>query len=169
VTGGDVPPELSRIVAVDRLPADFAVTADTAECAALASRLHIPAVLSLACRFTLRRQGATVTAQGVLEADVVQSCVVSLDPVEQRVEDRFTVRFVPEGREPTDEDPEAPDEIPYSGSTIDLGEATTEQLALALDPYPRRDDAALDPAALHPEPSAFGSLSALRPGNRVKP
>jgi hypothetical protein len=79
------------------------------------------------------------------------------------VEDRFTIRFVPDGREPTDDDPEAPDEIPYQGSTIDLGEAATEQLALALDPYPRLPGAELDPAARDREPSPFGSLTALRP------
>jgi uncharacterized metal-binding protein YceD (DUF177 family) len=156
-------PELSRPIAVDRLPPEFAVQASPTECAALALRLHIEAVESLICHFTLRRQGSVITAEGVLEADVVQTCVVSLDPVGQRVEDRFTIRFVPDGREPTDDDPEAPDEIPYQGSMIDLGEAATEQLALALDPYPRLPGAELDPAARDAEPSAFGSLSALRP------
>jgi uncharacterized metal-binding protein YceD (DUF177 family) len=160
---GSSPPELSRIVAVDRLPPDYAVQASPGECEALAARLRIEAVESLVCHFTLRRQGAVVTAQGVLRARVTQTCVVSLDPVIQQMEDRFTVRFVPEGREPTDDDPEAPDEIPYVGSVIDLGEAAVEQLALALDPYPRRPDAELDPAALDPEPSPFGSLAAFKP------
>ena len=155
-------PELSRVVSVDRLPPHVTVEADAAECAALAGRLNIPAVRSLFCRFTLRRQGAVVLADGVLAADVTQSCVVTLDPVEQHVDDRFTVRFVPDGSEPKDDDPEAPDEIPYQGSSIDFGEAATEQLALALDPYPRRDDAELDPAAHDSEASPFGSLSALR-------
>jgi hypothetical protein len=156
-------PELSRLIAVDRLPPEYAVQASPPECAALAARLQIEAVESLVCHFTLRRQGSVITAEGILEADVVQTCVVSLDPVGQRVEDRFTIRFVPDGREPTDDDPEAPDEIPYQGAIIDLGEAATEQLALALDPYPRLPGAELDPAARDPEPSPFSSLSALRP------
>ena len=56
------------------------------------------------------------------------------------------------------------DEIPYEGDRIDLGEATVEQLALGLDPFPRRpgvraaprrstdaDSApAAEPAADHP-------------------
>ena len=156
-------PELSRVVAVDRLPATLMVHATPDECLALATRLHIPEVRALTCRWTLRKQGAMVEAQGALEADVVQSCVVSLEPVEQHVSDRFTVRFVPEGKEKDNEDPDAPDELPYQGSTIDLGEAAAEQLALALDPYPRHPDAELDPAAIEPDPTGFGVLAALRP------
>ena len=156
-------PELSRPVAVDRLPPSLVVEATAPECLQLAQRLQVPEVRSLWCRFTLRRQGAVVTADGVLEADVVQSCVVSLEPVEQHVADRFTVRFVPSGRETDDEDPEAPDEIPYTGATIDLGEAAAEQLALSLDPYPRDPAAELDAAALDPEPAPLGALAMLRP------
>lgn len=154
-------PELSRVVAVDRLPPEMTVKATPEECAALAARLQIPAVHGVSCRFTLRKLGAVVTAQGILEADVVQSCVVSLDPVQQRVEDRFTVRFIPEGREASD-DPDAPDELSYTGSTIDLGEATSEQLALALDPYPRAQDAELDPAARDSGATPFATLSSLK-------
>ncbi len=140
-------PELSRAIPVDRLPAASTVEATAAECAALAVRLRIPAVRSLRCDFTLRRQGEAVAAEGVLRAVVVQSCVVSLEPVEQAVAERFTLRFVPAGREQDGDDPDAPDELPYDGGRIDLGEAAAEQLALGLDPYPRHPDAVLDPAA----------------------
>ena len=155
---------MSRSVAVDRLPPSMLVEASAAECVLLAQRLHILEVQSLWCRFVLRRQGTVVTADGVLEAEVVQNCVVSLEPVAQRIQDRFTVHFVPEGREDADDDdPESPDEIPYQGGTIDLGEAAAEQLALSLDPYPRCPDAELDPAALDPDPAPFASLAMLRP------
>lgn len=152
-------PELSRVVALDRLPAAFAVEADPAECRALAARLGIPAVLALSCRFALRRIGDRVLAEGVLAAQVVQSCVVSLEPVEQAVHDTFAIRFVPAGTEADDGDPEAPDELPYEGARIDLGEAAAEQLALALDPYPRREDAVLDDAAAEASGGAFAALA----------
>ena len=155
--------ELSRLVAVDRLPATLMIEATAVECAALAVRLGIPDVLRLSCRFVLKGRGAFVQAEGTLAADVVQSCVVSLEPVEQVVSEMFVIRFVPSGRESDDADPEAPDEIPYEGGTIDLGEAAAEQLALALDPYPRLPEAELHPAATDDGGSAFGSLSALRP------
>ena len=154
--------ELSRMVAVDRLPAAMTVEATPAECAALAVRLRIPAVHALRCRFELRRQGDTVLAEATLDARVEQSCVVSLEPVAQTVQERVSLRFVPSVDEDADEDPEAPDELPYDGRTIDLGEAAAEQLALALDPYPRHPDAELDPAATEEPAGAFAGLGGLR-------
>ena len=140
-------PELSRPVSTERLPAKLLVTADETELQALARRLAIPAVQGMACRFSLARRGDVVTAEGDLVARVVQTCVVSLELVEQDVHERFTVRFVPAGQEAEDDDPDMPDELIYQGSSIDLGEAAAEQLALALDPYPRHPDAALDAVA----------------------
>ena len=159
-------PELSRIVSVDKLPAAVTVEASAAECVALATRLRIPAVESLHCRYTLTRIGDVVAAIGVLQARVVQSCVVSLEDVAQDVGERFALRFVPAGQERHDEDPDEPDELPYAGVQIDLGEATAEQLALSLDPYPRHPDAVLDPGAqddsdLDGNPAPRG-LAALR-------
>lgn len=158
-------PELSHPVSAEHPPAAVTVTATPAECAALAERLRIPAVESLSCRFTLRALGATVEAEGELDARVVQSCVVSMEPVAQAVREYFALRFVPEGQETDDDEPDSPDEIPYAGTRIDLGEAAAEQLALALDPYPRHPDAVLDDAAADPDGAAspFGTLAALRP------
>ena len=137
-------PEMSRPVAVDRLPDEILVEANEAERELLARRLRIEAVPSLACRFRLRRVGAAVLAEGALDARVVQSCVVSLEPMEQEVHELFALRFVPAGEEREDDDPEALDELPYEGGRIDLGEAAAEQLALALDPYPRRPEVMLE-------------------------
>ena len=162
--------ELSRRVAIDRLPETVTVEADAGERSAVAARLRIPDVRMLRCRFSLRRRGPVVDADGALEADVVQECVVSLDPVEQHVAERFSLRFVPDGQETLDDDPESPDEIPYRGTSVDLGEATTEQLALALDPYPRHTEAALPDAATDVQAEDGGAGDAtwtrlLRPKN----
>ena len=70
-------------------------------------------------------------------AAVTQTCVVSLDDFNATVEEVFQARFVPSGDESDDIDPESEDELPFEGNLIDLGEAAAEQLALALDPYPR--------------------------------
>ena len=64
---------------------------------------------------------------------------------------------------PTDvTDPESVDEIAFVDGTLDLGEAAAEQLALALDPYPRAPDAVMpdisDEQAAHP----FAALERLR-------
>ena len=46
---------------------------------------------------------------------------------------------MPRGKESEGaDDPDHPDELPYDGASLDLGEATVEQLALGLDPYPRQ-------------------------------
>jgi len=142
------PAEFSRPLAVARLPREGLerlVEANPAECEALARRLRVPAIARLSCRFALMpgRQGRVV-AEGDLEALVTQTCVVSLEPFEAVVRERFELHFVPTGSESEDPDPELPDETGYPGETIDLGEAAAEQLALALDPYPRRPGVAQD-------------------------
>jgi hypothetical protein len=141
-------PEFHRPVAVDRIGAaglDQRVAASPAECAALAARLGIPAVGSLACAFRLTRaEGGRIAAAAWLEARLVRESVVSLEPFEADHVEDFAVVFVPEAALAEDPDLDAPDEIPYGGGMIDLGEAAAEQLALTLDPYPRRPGEALD-------------------------
>ena len=158
-------PELSRLVLAERIgAAPFAVRveANEEECRALAVRMRIPAVLGLSCDFLLCREGAeTIHAEGRLSARVLQACVVTLDEFEAELTESFTVRFVPEGAESPEIDPEAEDEISYRGRTIDLGEAASEQLALVLDPYPRRPGALLPEAEAAP-PGPFAGLGALR-------
>ncbi|MGK7869336.1 YceD family protein [Falsiroseomonas sp. E2-1-a20] len=122
------------------------------ECAALAARFAIPAVERLEARLTLTPEtGGTTRLTGTLEADVVQDCVVTLDPVPQQVRTRLDLRILPPGTPATDDDPDSPDEVETTGNGVDLGEVVAEQLALALDPYPRAPDAAIPPE-LEPAP-----------------
>ena len=159
-------PELHRPVAVDRIgPRGMTVDIEAKpdELPAVAARLHVVALESLHCAFKLRRVGAsTVEAQGVLHARVTETCVVSLDPFSHGVEETFTVHFVPPGAEDDNPDPEAVDQIAYTGGAADLGEAAVEQLALALDPFPRKPGAALPAEAAEGTPSPFAALLACR-------
>jgi uncharacterized metal-binding protein YceD (DUF177 family) len=156
-------PELYRPLAVDRVGPgglEVEVRASEAECQALAARMAIPAVRDVVCRFNLTAApGGVVLAAAHLRALVVRACVVTLDAFETVTEERFRVCFVPAGRLSDDDDPESDDEIAYQGGTIDLGEAAAEQLALALDPYPRKPDAAFpDPDQAAAE-SPFAALA----------
>jgi hypothetical protein len=45
---------------------------------------------------------------------------------------------------------------------IDLGEATTEQLALALDPFPRKPGAEIPPEAKEAPEGPFAALGRIR-------
>jgi hypothetical protein len=165
-------PELHRPTATDRIPVSgmtVDVQADAAECEAIAARLMIPAVKKLSCRFVLTRPlaGATtkrpgeILAEAHLRATLVRECVVTLEPFTTQTEERFRVRFVPGGTEIDDEDPESDDEIGYDGAAIDLGEAAVEQLALTLDPYPRKPGAELPPEASDAESGPFAALVRL--------
>jgi len=138
------------------------VEATPAECAALAVRMNLPAVLTLSCTYHLLREGRDrVLARGVLRATVTQTCVVSLDDFDATVEDVFQVRFVPSGEEADDIDPDSDDEIPFEGNTIDLGEAAAEQLGLVLDPYPRMPGVEMPAIEDEPEPHPFAALRRL--------
>ena len=179
---GQPSPEFSRSVAIDGIPAYgpgaatvVSVTATAAELAALALRMRLPAIQALRCRFELARiggRGFIIGASGLLEARVTQVCVRTLDPFEAELRERFSIRFVPAGKESESDDPEADDEIPYDGGEIDLGEAAAEQLALALNPYPHKPGAALPADVVAedaPEAEAANPFAALIGRSNARP
>lgn len=127
-----------------------------------------------------RRDG--VIAKGRLKAQVVQACVVTLDPVEQAIDEEFEIFFLPEeaanrfagegasGEIDVDFEGEDPPEAIVAGE-IDLAAIALEQLALALDPYPRAKGAATAASRLSREepeekdegrPSPFAVLAKLK-------
>ena len=161
------PLELSRTLPADRVgPSGYTLTieATAQECAAIARRLLVPSVEALRCDWSLRpAPHGVVEAEGSLRARLHQECVVSLDPFSVELVDEFAVRFVPAGEESeTADDPDEPDELPIDDGMLELGEATVEQFALALDPYPRMPGAIL-PADLTDAPETpFDALAKLR-------
>jgi uncharacterized metal-binding protein YceD (DUF177 family) len=166
-------PEFSRPIRLAPEPREVVLDSNAAERAALAARFGILGIHALGARVHLRPEpGGTIRARGTLSAEVEQACVVTLEPVRQRVEAAFDLRILEEGELPADEDPESPDEIESQGGTVDLGEAVAEQLALALDPYPRAEGAELPefdppeaPEPTPPErPNPFAGLAKLRRG-----
>jgi hypothetical protein len=158
--------ELSRPVAVERIGRTGGVTvveAGETECLAIATRLMIPAVRLLQCRWQLRLgENGLIEAEGTLQAQVTQTCVVTLEPFDTSLIESFSVHFVLEGNLSSSEDPEDPDEIVYDGVTLELGEATVEQLALALDPYPRSPAAELPAMPDEGENGGFAALAKWR-------
>ncbi|MDE2459071.1 MAG: DUF177 domain-containing protein [Rhodospirillales bacterium] len=151
----------------------FTVIADAAQRAALAVRFGLPAISRLEGRFTLQHErSGTITAALAMHASVTQICVVTLELFEATIQDVAALRFVPEAamRQPLGDDtleedltPDAldsPDEIPYANDIIDLGAALAEQLALTLDPYPRKPAAALPDTATDDNANPFAALAA---------
>ncbi len=91
-----------------------------------------------------------VRVRGEVHAEIVQSCIVTLEPIEAKVDAEIDTIFVPENsrlaRLPLDENgeliisAEGPD-IPetFSGDTLDAGAIAEEFFELAIDPYPRKE------------------------------
>ncbi len=166
MSSGQHKPELYRPLALDRIGArglDITVEASAEERAAIAERLLVVGIPSLQCQFSLKQATRRVIeARGHLQARVLRTCVVSLDDFEAVVDECFRLRFVPDGTESDDPDPESEDEVPYAGAALDLGEAAVEQLALALDPYPRKPDAELPTPEADAPAHPFAGLASLR-------
>jgi hypothetical protein len=138
--------EFPRPIRVSNLPEagqHLRLEATSAECAALAARLGLLALHALTAELRLRGESAGgIRVDGHIEASLEQACVVSLEPVAQRVRDAFTLRILPEGQIPS-EDPDSEDEVECDNGIAELGEVMAQLLALALDPYPRLEGAQL--------------------------
>ncbi len=148
--------------------AEIEVVADADEREAVAARLGVAAIAELACRFRLAMvpgEFGRLIGDGFLRARLTRDCVVTLDPFEERIAEAFRVRFVPEGSESDDDDPEADDEVPYASAMIDLGEAAVEQLALMMAPYPRKPGVALAEDVEEQSASPFAALARFRPSD----
>ena len=118
------------------------IAADAGERAALARRFGVAVIESLAATIRLERDRDAVRFSAHFVADVVQSCVVTLEPITSRITKDFGVLFAPAaGTAGTVEvAAEGDDDLaePLNGDTIDLGEVVAENLGLNLTPYPRR-------------------------------
>jgi hypothetical protein len=179
---------ISHPVAVANLPGRVStvrLSADEGQRKATAKLLKIIAVDALDAEITLEPRGARVIVGGLVRAKVRQACVVTLEPVEQRVEEPVDFVFAPEEeaaeaerrvhaaaekaeREGKLEDlaelfasNNLPD--PIINGEIDLGHVVAETLAVGLDPYPRKEGAVFEqPAASIGETSPFAALGKLK-------
>lgn len=147
-------PEFSRLFPVEKLrdrTMRERIEANEEECEGLANRLDIVALKHLSADLALQsaRGGTVVEVEGTLEADVVYTCVVTLEPFESHIKESFTSYFarpdqIPKPENEDVEDERAPEPIGPSGE-IDLGELAAQQLSLALDPHPRKPGAVFVP------------------------
>ncbi len=163
----------SHPVAVAKIPAagtQVTFTANAAERAALAEVAGVREILEAQASFHLTHVRGAILAQGRVSGLIGQDCVVTLEPLENRVEEDIDVIFAePDSaaaatpKVDIDEDEPDPPEIIVNG-TIDLGRLATDMLFLGIDPYPRKADAAFTAAveASDPEEHPFAALKALQ-------
>ena len=169
--------EFSRPIAADQIgpqETEREIVANATERARLVERFGLLALDRLSATLSLKRgRGGLIQVHGRLEAEVVQACVVTLEPVRSRLSESFTVAF---GTGPTAatgavviglEEADPPEEL--IEGRIDLGETVAQQLAVALDPYPHApaaDETAAAPdegeADAEKKASPFAALARLR-------
>jgi hypothetical protein len=127
------------------------LVADEGERRALAARFDLVRIDRLEAEVTVTRDGAALEGAGMLEADIVQSCAVSAEDLPVAI------------REPLVElEADDLDEIPFNGTTVDLGEAVAQSLALAIDPFATGPEADQARALLKDEgASPFAALKGL--------
>lgn len=180
-------PEFSRIVKTDEQVSakeKLAIEANEKERAALAKRFELVSIDSLKAELTISTaSNGEVTVRGPMTAEIVQNCVATLEPVPELVEDTIEVLFSPHVSE--DDLPSDPDDLedlseeelmalldqpePLVDGKIDLGEVVAQFLAVAMNPYPRKEGAEL-PAAVTTEeeadeekrPNPFAQLAGLK-------
>lgn len=146
------------------------LAANETERAAIANRLGLLALDRLESAVTIARDGDEIRAQGRIRASVSQACVASGDPVPAMIDERVELLFRPEPTGSPDEEIELSEEdcdvVFHDGREIDLGGALADELALALDPYPRSagaEDALRDAGVLSEEQAGpFAALAALK-------
>ena len=146
----------SHSVSVNDIPAAgrrFHIEADEEDRRRLTAELGIVEIAKLAADIEIRPgEGRTFAVRGTIDAAVVQTDVVTLEPVAQIVSEEIDMRLVPAERhdagtkrrvEPPATGVEEPDV--YRNGRIDLGAIASEHLAMALDPYPRGEGVEFSP------------------------
>ena len=159
------------------------IEADQAVRNAVADVGGLREVLLVQASFDVTPQsGGRFRVAGHVRARIGQNCVVTLEEIENDIDESVDVVFAPPEQVPemaalvdeAEEDEEVPDPPePIENGMIDLGRVATDALFLAVDPYPRKPGAVFEPVveAADPEDHPFAALKALKadpkkPGTR---
>lgn len=144
--------ELSRPLKVDGIPRggiEEKIVARDKERQALIKRFDLKDLSRFEAMLNVDHgRDRMFTVRGHLRADVVLSCVVTLEPVELTVREDIDIFFAPKRMISSAEDMtelgdwEQPE--PIEGGIIDLGELLVQYFAAALPLYPRKEGACLD-------------------------
>jgi hypothetical protein len=167
--------ELAWEHAVQDIPEDgLAVerSASPEERESIARSLELPGCRSLSVRYALvPRGGGHVHLSGSLQAQVEQTCVVTLEPLLNDVAASFKVDFWPETEMPepssgaVDMQEDEADLEPIVAGRIEVGRVVFESLAGAIDLFPRKPGVTFE----QPEggggssrPSPFAALARIK-------
>ena len=151
------------------------IEADQAVRDAVANVGGLREVLSAQAAFDVTPQsGGRFHVAGHVRARIGQTCVVTLEEIENDIDEPVDLIFAPPEQIPqmaalVDEAEEGDEDVPdppepIENGMIDLGRVATDALLLAVDPYPRKAGAVFEPVveANDPEDHPFAALKALK-------
>lgn len=163
-------PKTIRLGEVPQSGLKVELSPDEAQRKAIARSLDLVALNRLEARVRVIPWLDGVQIDGAFSADVVQTCGVTLERLDNAVSGDFMVRAVPEGsvHAPTEEDEadlaldadDPPDVL--ERDEIDLSAYVIEHLSLEIDPFPRKPGAAFTQTTDEPDLSPFAALKKLR-------
>jgi uncharacterized metal-binding protein YceD (DUF177 family) len=147
------PPAMAPPLRVARLarnaPTEFDIRPDAEARRALAAHLGIDKLRKLRLvGHVAPLAGGGWELRAELGATVVQSCVVTLEPVTTRIDEPVQRRYLPDLPAPPEGEAEMPEDADCEplGEVIDPAAVMVEALALALPPFPRAEGAELGEA-----------------------
>jgi hypothetical protein len=160
-------------VVIHEVPATgrhFDLAADAGTREAVAKSIGVAALPRLQASFDVTRRGSDgLRVVGRVSATVGQICVVTLDPIENDVDEPVDLAFVvpadgnagDDGKVAVHVAEDAPE--PLIGGVVDLGVIATDFLSLGLDPYPRKPGAEFAaPVTEDDSGHPFAALAALK-------
>lgn len=160
---------LHRVNEIPRAGLSASHTADADTRAAVAADLSIPALHALEVSYKIVPQDeGRYRVSGEVTAELELACVVTLEPVMQRLDEPIDVAFWPDALpqlSDVDFDPLTdPDIEPIENGRLDLGRIVMETIASAIDLYPRAQDAELEASEARGggDESPFAALAQLK-------
>ena len=144
------------------------LTPDAEACKGIARALDLQSLEGFEADIKLVPTVSGWRMEGRVVADAVQTCGLTLEPLPVRVDRKFSVQMVEASEREDDEegeidlelDDDSPDQI--EGGSLDLGQYAVEQLALSLDPFPRKPGAVFEQPKEPGEISPFAMLKSLQ-------
>ncbi|WP_426028376.1 YceD family protein [Brevundimonas sp. TWP2-3-4b2] len=141
---------------------------DAAARARIARALDLASLEAFTAEMNLAPTAAGWRLSGRVRASLAQTCGITLEPLPVEVDAPFALTLAEAVDEDSDEivitlDDESPDLI--EDGQIDLGQYAVEQLALRLDPFPRKPGAEFVQPPEPAEISPFAILKQPRPSD----
>lgn len=161
--------EFSRPIALSQAhehAVEHSLTALPEECTALAERFAVRSIANVSAQLRLAPHAQGFCITGAVVADAIQTCVITGEAVQMQVNAPINVLLWTQeidGDLDLLEEAYGVDDIePIDADDYDLGEMAAQYLALAIDPFPRKEGASLDAILPQTKTNPFSVLAQLK-------